>query len=241
MKKLLILMMALIMTASLAACGGSDAPAPTSSNPASTAAPSSDKNFTPEQQALADEFIKMAEEFDKVADKVNANPTVLADTELVNTMNELADEIVKADEYFASPETLTADIMEGLKNAISLTNKFIDEANKALANLETAPEALTVPVEIFNNTGVDIYALALSPSNSEDWGENLISEVIKDGTSVKGELVFTADTLTWDILVQDSEETQLVFSAVDFSEANTSGANLTLDVTEGGEYVAIVH
>jgi ABC-type glycerol-3-phosphate transport system substrate-binding protein len=53
MKKLLVFIMALAMTLSLAACGGSDA-APTTSP--STSAQVENTEFTAEQQALAQDF-----------------------------------------------------------------------------------------------------------------------------------------------------------------------------------------
>lgn len=249
MKKLLILMMALVMALSLAACKGSEpAPASSSSTPSQPSSQVEEAEFTAEQQALAGDFMSMAEEFDAVADKVNASPELLSDEELVNSMNELANEIIKADDYFANPETLTPEIMGGLKVAIEVGRSFIAEAGTALDEIESAKAAATietnsvvVPVEIFNLTNVDIYALALSPANSSEWGENLITEVIKNGEKVQAELVFTADTLVWDILVQDSEENQLSFMGVDFTEASTDGAKLILEATEGGDYFASVN
>ena len=92
--------------------------------------------FTAEQQALAQEFISMAEEFDAIADKVNASPELSSNEELVNAMNELADEIIKADEYFASPETLTPEVMGGLKVAIEVCRAFIAEAGAALDEID---------------------------------------------------------------------------------------------------------
>ncbi|WP_395547460.1 MULTISPECIES: lipoprotein [unclassified Lacrimispora] len=233
MKKLLVLMMALAMTLSLAACGG-DEPAPSSAG------------FTAEQQALAQNFMSMAEEFDAIADKVNASPELLSDEELVTAMNELADEIIKADEYFANPETLTPEVMGALTVAIDVGRTFIAEASAALDEIEDAKAAsletsIVVPVEIFNGTGVDIHALALSPANDNNWGENLITEVIKNGEKVQAELVFTADTLVWDILVQDGSENQLTFMGVDFTNANADGAKLFLEATEGGDYFASVN
>lgn len=249
MKKLLVLMMAIVMALSLVACGGSEAtPASSSSAPSQPSSQVEEAEFTAEQQALAGDFISMAEEFDAVADKVNASPELLSDEELVNSMNELADEIIKADDYFANPETLTPEIMGGLKVAIEGGRSFIAEAGTALDEIESAKAAATietnsvvVPVEIFNGTGVDIYALALSPANSSEWGENLITEVIENGEKVQAELVFTADTLVWDILVQDQEENQLTFMGVDFTEANIDGAKLVLEATEGGDYFASVN
>lgn len=249
MKKLLVLMMALVMTLSLAACGGQGTPA---SAPSSTPAqsPSSqikEAEFTAEQQALAQEFMNMAEAFDKTVDRVNATPEALADEELIKTMNELADEIIAADDYFAKPETLTPEVMEGLKTAIEATHNFITAAEAALDEIDTAKansvvaNSVVVPVEIFNGTGVDIHALALSPANSNEWGENLITEVIRNGEKVQGELAFTEETLVWDILVQDGSGNQLTFMGVDFSDASTDGAKLFLEATEGGKYFASVN
>lgn len=143
MKKILVLMMAIAMTLNLAACGGSK---PASTEPASTEPASTESSsaaaqveeavFTAEQQALAQDFISMAEEFDAVADKVNANPDLLSNEELVNAMNELADEIIKADEYFANPETLTPEVMGGLTVAIEVGRAFIAEASAALDEIE---------------------------------------------------------------------------------------------------------
>lgn len=129
------------------------------------------------------------------------------------------------------------------------TYLFIEEAEKLLNEVEAGVgeeeavkgevQSITVPIEIVNQTGVDIYALALSPANDEDWGENLITEVIADGESVEGELVFTADTLVWDILIQDSEENQLTFMGVDFTEASVDGSRNPLS-ENNGEYYAEV-
>ena len=129
MKKLLALIMAFAMTLSLAACGGNNA-APAA--PPSTAEQVEKTEFTAEQQALAQDFISMAEEFDAIADKVNASPELLENEELVTAMNDLSSEIIKADEYFASPETLTPEVMGALTVAIEVSRSFIAEAGAAL-------------------------------------------------------------------------------------------------------------
>lgn len=129
MKKLLVLIMALAMTLSLAACGGSDSAPATSP---STSAQVENTEFTAEQQALAQNFMSMAEEFDAIADKVNASPELLENEDLVTAMNDLSSEIIKADEYFASPETLTPKVMGALTVAIEVGRSFIAEAGAAL-------------------------------------------------------------------------------------------------------------
>lgn len=133
MKKLLVIIMAFVMTMSLAACGG-DKVDPTAAP--STPVQAVEAEFTAEQQALAQEFISMVEEFDAVADKVNASPELLSDEELVNAMNELADAIIEADESFTSPETLTPEVMGALTVAIEVGRTFIAEANSALDEID---------------------------------------------------------------------------------------------------------
>ncbi|MHC1694823.1 MAG: hypothetical protein AB9835_06065 [Eubacteriales bacterium] len=129
MKKLLVLIIALAMTLSLGACGGNDsAPETSTSTPSQTV----NNEFTAEQQALAQDFMSMAEEFDAIADKVNASPELLANEELVTAMNDLSSDIIKADEYFASPEALTPEIMGALTVAIDVGRTFIAEASAAL-------------------------------------------------------------------------------------------------------------
>ncbi|NLK38564.1 MAG: hypothetical protein GX299_10880, partial [Epulopiscium sp.] len=72
------------------------------------------KEFTPEQQALAEDFVSMVEEYNVIINKINENAELLGDEELVNAMNELTEAINKADEYFTSPESLTPEVMSAL-------------------------------------------------------------------------------------------------------------------------------
>lgn len=133
MKKLLVLIMILTMTLGLVACKGDNI---TPAGATSETTQVEEKEFTAEQQALAQEFISMAEEFDEVADKVNASPELLSNEELVTAMNDLSNEIIKADEYFASPETLTPEVVGALTVAIDVGRTFIAEASDALDEIE---------------------------------------------------------------------------------------------------------
>lgn len=226
MKKLLVLMMSLVMAANLVACGGS---------------PKTEATFTAEQQALAQEYLEMCTKYDEAVDKVNETPALLENTELIDTMNDLADAIIEADEHFANPENLTDEVMAALKTAFAQTYAFIDEVNKLTDTGagSDAPQTIVVDVELVNDTGVDIHGLAMSPANAKEWGENLLTEPLADGESGVSEVAFTQDTLVWDLLVEDAQGNQLSFMGIDFSQANVDGAQLVLAVTEGGDYVAM--
>jgi len=139
MKKILVFMMALVMPLSLVACGGSE---PTPASSSSTPSQVKEAEFTEEQQALAQEFIDAATTFDKIADRVNVSDELLSDEELIAIMNEIADEIIAADEYFSNPKTLTPEIMEGLKVSIAAIHEFADVAGNALDEIDNAKAAL---------------------------------------------------------------------------------------------------
>ena len=185
----------------------------------------------------------MAEDFDALADKVNALPEELRSQELVNNMNELGTNILELSEVFSDPASLTPEAMGALKVTVEATRALLAEAHANLdeiAAMAAAAEPVVVPVEIVNMTGVEIHTLALSPSNSNDWGENLLDEVIGNGETLLVEMPFTEDTLLWDLLVEDGSGNQLTFMGVDFSDANVEGAQLVLTATEGGDYFASV-
>jgi|GEM_PF-1092248 predicted small lipoprotein YifL len=240
MKKVLALLTAFALILSLAACGEK------AGAPAASSAPEATSKFTPEQQALADDYIAMAEDFDALADKVNALPEELRSQELVDNMNELGNNILELSEVFADPASLTSEAMGALKVTVEATRALLAEAHANLDEVaamqaESAVEPVVVPVEIVNMTGVEIHTLALSPSNSNDWGENLLDEVIGNGETLLVEMPFTEDTLLWDLLVEDGSGNQLTFMGVDFSDANVEGAQLVLTATEGGDYFASVN
>jgi len=240
MKKVLALLTAFALILSLAACGEK------AGAPAASSAPEATSKFTPEQQALADDYIAMAEDFDALADKVNALPEELRSQELVDNMNELGNNILELSEVFADPASLTSEAMGALKVTVEATRALLAEAHANLDEVaamqaESAVEPVVVPVEIVNMTGVEIHTLALSPSNSNDWGENLLDEVIGNGETLLVEMPFTEDTLLWELLVEDSSGNQLTFMGVDFSDANVEGAQLVLTATEGGDYFASVN
>lgn len=243
MKKLLAMMLALTLALGLTACGGNKAPAET---PVTTETPveetaeeTTEGEYTEEQVALAQEYSDMMDAYNAVVELGNESPAFLENQELVDLMNELAAQIDEIDGLFADPANLTPETMEQIREYIAMGNDFIASVEVAIGEADAAmAEEITVPVQIQNATGVDIYALALSPANSDDWGENLISEVIADGETVAGNITFTADTLVWDILIEDSEGGQCTFMGVDFSDASTEGAILLLSVTDAGEYYA---
>ena len=180
----------------------------------------------------------LAARYDEIAEKVNADPNLAELGEVVDIMNQVGQAMIDADAAFADPAALTADVLADLDTAIADTSLFLDEVEAMLANYG-GKQIVTVQVEIVNDTGADIYALAMSPSNDESWGGNLLDEPLKAGESGTTQMTFTEDTLVWDLLAADSQGTTLTFAGLDFAEAPMEGAKLSLSATDSGEYVAM--
>jgi uncharacterized lipoprotein YehR (DUF1307 family) len=131
MKKLLALVMALTFTFSLAGCGGNS-----TSTPEAAPVQNVKAEFTAEQQEFAQEYIDLVEAYNLIVDRVNEAPELLENEELINVMNELADEITNIDELFEDPETLTSEAMASLRVAFEEVYKFIAEAESLLEQVE---------------------------------------------------------------------------------------------------------
>lgn len=59
---------------------------------------------------------------------------------------------------------------------------------------------------LVNKTGVEIYAVYIAPSDSEDWEEDVLNvETLPSGNSVKIRFAPGADVEYWDIRVEDSD------------------------------------
>jgi hypothetical protein len=59
---------------------------------------------------------------------------------------------------------------------------------------------------LINKTGVEIYAVYIAPSDSEDWEEDVLSvDTLPSGKSVKINFAPGTDVEYWDIRVEDSE------------------------------------
>ncbi len=74
--------------------------------------------------------------------------------------------------------------------------------------------------ELFNRTGVDIYALYVSPSAEEDWGEDLMDgAVLLNGGDL--EIVFSPDEDVehWDLLIEDEDGNALYWREIDLFSA----------------------
>lgn len=79
--------------------------------------------------------------------------------------------------------------------------------------------ALAKEIIVMNGTDFAIHAIALSPSESEDWGEDLLGDdVLNPGEGLKINL--QGDNNNWDLAAQDGEGNQVTFQNLDFRSAS---------------------
>ena len=74
--------------------------------------------------------------------------------------------------------------------------------------------------QLFNRTGVDIYALYVAPSDSEDWGDDLMEgTVLKNGGDLAIEFAPGDEVELWDIWVEDVDGNALYWREINLMTA----------------------
>lgn len=72
---------------------------------------------------------------------------------------------------------------------------------------------------LVNNTGVDIYAVYIAPSNSDEWGEDVMAEdVLVDEDSVMIVFPGKQKEAMWDIRVEDEDGDYLEWHGFNLKE-----------------------
>jgi hypothetical protein len=105
------------------------------------------------------------------------------------------------------------------------------KGGKAKAEFVYRPD---LDFELVNDTGIEIYALFLSPSQDDDWGEDVLeTDTLADGDSI--EVEFSSDTKAhlWDLRIEDEDGDYLVWEELNLTQMSA----ITLSI-EGGEAVA---
>jgi hypothetical protein len=83
---------------------------------------------------------------------------------------------------------------------------------------------------LHNKTGADIHAIHISPSDKNDWEENILKEnVLADGESIHIQFGPHETSELWDLKVGDAEGTGLVWENLDLTKIH----ELTLKIVDG--------
>ncbi|AGW12663.1 hypothetical protein [Megalodesulfovibrio gigas] len=90
----------------------------------------------------------------------------------------------------------------------------------AMMVLMCAGAALAKQVIVMNGTTFEIHALALSPSESNDWGDDLLgNDILSPGEGLRINISGSANN--WDLAAEDGEGTVVEFKNLDLRQVGT--------------------
>ncbi len=90
---------------------------------------------------------------------------------------------------------------------------------------------------IVNDTGVSIFQVMISPTASDNWGEDIMGkDVLIDGDSVEVQFSWDEEAEFWDIKATDEAGDGIVFSGLDLMGIS----QVTLQLDEEGNPSAII-
>lgn len=101
-------------------------------------------------------------------------------------------------------------------------------------------QEVVVPLTVINDTGVDIWQLYASITQTDDWEEDILGDdILYAGESMKINFTMQADTLVWDFAICDGDDNMLEFYDLDFSDCSVDGAVLYLEYDGENAYATL--
>jgi hypothetical protein len=96
-------------------------------------------------------------------------------------------------------------------------------------------QAGTQDFTLVNDTGLSIVQLFISPSNTQDWEEDVLGvDVLEDGESADIEFSPQAKAEVWDMMIVDDDGDKVVWKGLRLNEIS----QVTLHYEKGGTPVA---
>lgn len=105
----------------------------------------------------------------------------------------------------------------------------------------SSKEQLKFNLTVVNNTGVDIYRLYASETDTDDWEEDILGDdILYAGEQYLIVFTITEDNMDWDFAIEDSQGNMLEFYDLSFADCDMDGATLVLDY-DGEEATASLY
>ena len=104
-----------------------------------------------------------------------------------------------------------------------------------------AATGIEVTVTLQNNTEITFKSIAVSPAGKKQWAANLLSKNVEPNTScsVKIKVPLKSEDLQYDLLATDTKGETTTFQYLDLSECTEKGGTISLNMTEGGDGMAM--
>lgn len=150
------------------------------------------------------------------------------------SVSDMEDIIYSMFEFYASDHQIELDetMKEGLLYTSGWpTDSSSDKTEETSTDTEGEPEVKTLPITFVNSTGVDIYCLYASSTNTDNWEEDILDQdMLPAGESFIVDFTFTTDEQIWDFAIEDFEGNVLEFYDLDFSQFDEEGGTIVLNV-----------
>ena len=236
-KRMFALALAAMLALSLAACGG-DAPA---SEPASASSSVTDGGeISAEQTAMIDDYNLMVDDYNAVLGQLEQSDDLLAMEVVTSMVNQVTDSINGVTDILNQGGQLSDEKLVQLQQVIDDNREFTANL-QAMVDNYAGQTVVSITMQLGNDTGADLYGVAMSPSGDESWGGNLLVEPLANGEVGSTTMNITAETLTWDLLAADAEGNTIEFRGIDFTDIDVNtGAEILLTTNESGEYIAAI-
>lgn len=115
-------------------------------------------------------------------------------------------------------KTTTTTTVTSTQNGKQTETTTVEQSDKAAAK----DDAIVATMAFENQTGVSIYTLKFSSTQSDDWGEDILGEFapLEDGETITFNDSFTyhADNVLWDLKAADENDNAIEFRELDLSK-----------------------
>lgn len=103
-------------------------------------------------------------------------------------------------------------------------------SNSTSAVQNTDNQVMKFNLTIVNHTGIDIYELYASETDTDDWEEDVLEDnILCNGDSINITFTITENDLEWDFAIKDINGKQYEYYDLSFEGCNINGATLVLD------------
>ena len=103
-------------------------------------------------------------------------------------------------------------------------------AAAVLAVSPVAAQNRALDFKLINKTGVTIASIYIAPHESDDWGDDVLTEdVLRNGESIDLEFHPKAKAAEWDLRIEDKEGHSVEWESLDLTEIN----ELTIKIVNG--------
>ena len=103
-------------------------------------------------------------------------------------------------------------------------------SNSTSAVQNTDTQVMKFNLTVVNHTGIDIYELYASETDTDDWEEDVLGDnILYNGNSMNVTFTITANDLDWDFAIRDMDGAQYEYYGLSFKDCDVNGATLVLD------------